>query len=294
MAGLTSAVRETGGLPQDFGRELLRDIEGGRVRLPTLPETAMKIWEVVRSPRSSTPEISRALERDPPLAAKLLKSANSSAYAGAMPAVRLEQAVIRLGRSDVRNLVIATCAKDLYRAKTPAAAALMSELWTHSLAVALASQHLARSVDFPEKDASFLAGLLHDIGKIVVVTRAESLPGSRVEPCRAVLDPSYARLHAACGAGVMMAWGLPHSLVEVCLHSGGAASAIPGAEPPVLTRVVDLADAVARKLGLDAACIAPDPRAVEQTARNLGLDEVILGDVESELESRVAELNRAW
>jgi putative nucleotidyltransferase with HDIG domain len=211
-----------------FVGELLDDIKHNRLKLPILPEVAFKVREAVNDPNAAAAQIAKAVSTDASIAARLLQVANSPLYRGSNSISNLQSAISRLGAPLVRNLVTSLILKQLFQTKSAALKERMHALWEHSTQVAAISHILARKLTRLKPDEAMLAGLIHDIGALPILVKAEGYPELAGDAPR--LDEVIDKLHAAIGRLILEAWKFPPELVTVA------------AEHENLTRVSDQLD----------------------------------------------------
>jgi putative nucleotidyltransferase with HDIG domain len=145
-------------------------IEKDNLTLPSLPVIAFKAIELTRSPDINLQEVSTLIEKDPVLAAQMLKTCNSAAMATREPCKSISQAVTRLGTKNLRSTLLEISARKLFESKDTKVSAAVKALWEHSRAVAQLAQKVSVVSGAADPDTAYLAGLLHDIGKPVVAT----------------------------------------------------------------------------------------------------------------------------
>lgn len=136
-----------------------------RCKLPPLPAIVSSGLRLVRDPNVNMAKLSRLLSDDPALVARIFTVSRSAFYGRYTPPKTLVQAVQVLGLRTVQRILVASTAQSLCRDRSPIA----TTLWEHSLAVALTSELLARQSGFRELETAFLAGLLHDVGQMVLL-----------------------------------------------------------------------------------------------------------------------------
>lgn len=246
--------------------------------LPPLPPVApvvARVMAMMHDYNASTHEVAQLLREDPGLTVRVLKIANSPVYGAHMPVTSVAQAVLRLGMGHIRNLILTLGV--LQSIGGPA----RRDFWRHSVTVALAteviSERAAGSRVEGEADGGFAAGLLHDVGLLVLrehypsvyadVSRLASeqrLPLHEVEMAQLQTD------HGRMGALLASRWKLPASIVSaIAFHHH------PELAPAADRRLVDLvhvAVCLCPRGGIgeagDQVPIDPAP----ETLQNLGLD----------------------
>ncbi len=197
----------------EFIQAIIGDLRANRLKLPTLPQVAVRINEIIDSPNASTRQVAKVLGTDPALSARLLQTANSPLFRGNRSVDDVHAAVTRLGMVQVRNLVTAFLVSQLFHSRFPALRQRVAVLWSHSVQVAAISHVLAlRFTDF-KPDEAMLAGLIHDIGKLPIIAKAEKHPELANNP--AAMDRLCNRLHGALGKVMVKAWHFPPAFTEV-------------------------------------------------------------------------------
>jgi HD-like signal output (HDOD) protein len=185
------------------------------VELPRLPTVATEILELSRKPSARIEDLASLLEREPLLAAKVLKLANSALYGGTGAVATLKQALVRMGLAQVRDVVM-EAAYQMTVLRAEGFNDTLEAIRRHSTAVAWVSRAIARNTSM-EAENAFLIGLLHDVGLSVgLLGLAEWLKANK-RPQR--LRPEHwlavERLHDEIGGQVLTSWKLPPALVLV-------------------------------------------------------------------------------
>lgn len=133
--------------------------------LPPLPAAAARALTLARDPDSSSESLARVVSTDPALAARVLAMSRSVTYLRRQPPRTLQEAIATVGLRALRRILIAASARAAYRADDQVA----QSLWAHSLAAGLAAEELSKAMGGSASAGdAFIAGLLHDIGKLVL------------------------------------------------------------------------------------------------------------------------------
>lgn len=250
----------------------LREFIQGASRLPVLPQVTVRLLKVLDSPDSSSREIARIFEVEPALTARLLKLANSSFYGQRGNISKVQNAVAVLGSKTIRSLALTVWTQSLRSAaKTREEMALLLPLLAHGLAAGIAARLLAERKSPGLAEDAFMAGLLHDIGRVALVAQL----GTKYQTL--VLDPALAEGvalhekeaqilgfdHRGLGAALMKSWALPPFLSVVAERHHDP---LPDPGNSLLVSVVALADSFATRmrfnLGLDSVRAGQDALAV--------------------------------
>ena len=221
--------------------------------IPTLPTTVTEVLRIVDSPDCSASRLSQLVSSDPALAARVLRLANSAYYGFPRAISAVLQAVTLMGSSTLRNVALSAAAFDLFRPATTQGLDLEA-LWRHSVAVAAASRLVARRVRYTPLEKAFTAGLLHDIGKVIIARYLHGSVGrivSRVNTEKIAIADAEQRVlgvsHAAFGAWLAARWAFPPSLVDAIAFHHNPAQA---EENIQLAAIVYVADLVARRANI--------------------------------------------
>lgn len=196
-----------------FVSELINDIKSGALKLPMLPQVALKVRQVVDDHDSNSEDVARIIATDPALSTRLLQVTNSPLYRGSLTIENIPMAVTRLGRNNIRTIVLSLMLKRLYQVENRSLGAQLGRVWRHSIEVAAIARVLATTYTALDAEEAMLAGLVHDIGMLPVIAKAEQYP--EVATDRALLEAACHRLHQAIGKLVLQTWKLPPALVVV-------------------------------------------------------------------------------
>jgi len=150
--------------------EIISDVS----KLVTLPEICLKITEMVEDPDSSIEDIGRLISQDPSLTVKILKISNSAMYGLRSEVDTVARAITLLGTRQIRDLVLATSAFESFKGISNSLVT-MEDFWSHSLLCGLAANELTKLCGLRNGDGLFVAGLLHDIGQLILFNREPEL-----------------------------------------------------------------------------------------------------------------------
>jgi len=278
-------------------REQLAGVMRNIQTLPTLPDVALKLLEMGESPLSSTRDMASVVERDVTLAARVLKLVNAPFFGMQREVTSVRQALLFLGISHLRSLVLSSVVLDLFDREGSVGDFDRREFWKHSLAVGAAARALAVRTRCVDAEIAFTAGLIHDIGKVVedrylhgefvkVVELLKDPTRTMIDAEREVLDAD----HAQIGHHLTVHWNLPAVLRDaVGLHHNPEAAESSSA----MAALIAVADHLVRRLGVGKGGGADAPLQTENLAR-CGLDsetmESVIQDMVDVLEDQVGTL----
>lgn len=200
--------------------------------LPPAPKVLPKLMEMLQKTEVDAANVVHLITFDPGLTAKILQVCNSAAYAGTQAVVDVHEALMRLGFGEVYKIVAQVVSQQALGASQAGYGLGKGELWEHCAMTAVASQIIAEDRGL-DPNLAFTAGLLHDIGKIVLanalegsyaqlIAETEKNQHSLVEAEKAVLGVD----HAEVGGRMLQQWQFPEALVEaVTWHHDPAKSA---------------------------------------------------------------------
>lgn len=196
-----------------FWRSIREDLERGHLILPTLPDVAFRIGRALRDETTDASRLASIIQTDPSITAKVVKTANSALYGGQSFIEGCKDAVVRLGLEATNHLVISFALKEVLRAKSRPIKQRMKALWQHSVHVAALCYVLAGISRKFNAERVLLAGLLHDIGVVPVLTYADNV--LEVSENDAAMDEMISRLRSRVGSNILKKWGFAPDLVEV-------------------------------------------------------------------------------
>jgi putative nucleotidyltransferase with HDIG domain len=193
-------------------QNLYEDLVDDRLIIPTLPQVAIKIREVMNDD-ADIRKVEAVIRTDPSIAAAVMKVANSALYRTSQPVKTIEKAIIKIGLKMVKNLVFTYALKDMFRSQHPYINQRLKTMWTHSAEVAAVCFVLAGKLRSFDPEYALLLGLLHDIGMLPVLAYAERHPEVADTPEQ--IDTTIEQLHGEVGAIILTAWHFENEFAVV-------------------------------------------------------------------------------
>jgi HD-like signal output (HDOD) protein len=189
---------------------IMRAVENGSLTLPTLPEVALRIRQCEQDPNLDIHSLTRIIEHDPATTAQLLRIANSPLVRREVKVADLSKAISLLGMNYCSKVAISLSTKQLFNSQNPESEIRMREIWQHSLNIACHCYVLANKAGLVPEEA-FLAGLLHKIGALPIITMADS----RSQYDLAELNRTIEEVHPMLGESILSHWQFPRSIADI-------------------------------------------------------------------------------
>lgn len=209
----------TGDLDNPLYATIQDDLIHDRLDIPSMPEVAIKVRHMVEQEDVSIPKLAKVIQADPALSAKLIKAANGCLYLGQPRVETCGQAITRLGLNATQHLVVSFVLKNLFQEKisNDMLNHVAHELWHHSVEIASISRVLANTTPGLDSDEALLAGLLHDIGELVILSYADQYPQFSQDETN--LHAIISQCKGEIGAAVLREWKFPDELVAAAAES---------------------------------------------------------------------------
>lgn len=190
-------------------------------QFPTLPTIYTSLMQVMSNPRSSIQDLADVIMKDQASVVKLLKVVNSSLYGLQGKITTVNQAIFYLGFNEVKNLLLALSVMDIFDKVKKSDKFNIVDLWKHSISVAVVSRLIATRLNVKETENFFIAGIIHDIGKLFYIhffaeeyynviekAKSQKIPLSDVE------IEVFGLSHEIVGAELAKKWSLPPILIN--------------------------------------------------------------------------------
>ena len=253
-------------------------------RLPVFNATAMRIQQEIAKEDPDVRLIEKLVVSDQALTTKVLSVSNSSFYKGLTQVSTVRNAIVRLGINEVSNIVMLVTHENNFRSKDPFVHDIMRKLWRHSVGSALGGHWLAKTFGFQSiAHEAFFAGLLHDVGKLFILTVIDDLKHSDSfdqQPSNALLIEAMKNLHTGHGYALIHHWNLPpaYCLIARDHHREELDAA------DFLMTITRMADKACNKLGIGLEEDLAYVLVATPEAEMLHLSEVDLAQLEIKLE----------
>ena len=200
--------------------KLKMPLESGKIQLPPFSASAMKIQQEATRKSPDTGLIEKLIMSDQALTTKILKTANSSYYQGLSEIKTVRNAIVRLGTQEVAKIAIMITQRGRYKAKDKTIHLLMRKLWKHSVGCAVAASWICRKIEFDQPHQEvFFAALLHDVGKLFILTMLDRIKSTYERPDQIsedyILELVNGPLHPSYGFELLKKWNLPEKYCDI-------------------------------------------------------------------------------
>lgn len=262
-------------------------------RLPAMPQILIKLIEHLQADDAGMPELAALIAKDAGMTSKILTVANSSAYHRNTRAVNLEQSLVSLGTDMIKTLVISESVFQTFNSFPHSGSTDLRSFWKNSLTTAVLARDIARQMDYPHVEEAYLAGLLHNVGRLALLATAPKEYAynfmARDDEDLCVVEQRTLQItHSEAGAWLIERWHLDSFLADSVLYHHEPIARLESAHP--LIRIVRLAhllgchadenaqalDDAAQLCGLDGGALEQvaktAERQVEKSAAHLGID----------------------
>lgn len=262
----------------------------GTSNIATIPDIVAKLRRTMDSPSASAVAVGEEISKDQVLAAKVLRLVNSGFYGFRTPITTITQAMVLLGFDVVKTLVLSASVLDILELMNK----YLSGLWEHSLATARVAHVLGERMGLPNPEEIAVAGLLHDLGKVII---AQRFPNENKEIREAVETRDCLQLeaereilgvtHPEIGMWLLKKWGLPGKLVYPIAYHHAFHRSRDFADR---TAIIHVADIVCRARGFGYAGDARLPILNREAWEFLKISMADVAAIYEQLDGELAEL----
>ncbi|MGI6525503.1 MAG: HDOD domain-containing protein [Bdellovibrionota bacterium] len=191
--------------------------------LPPMPQTASRAVRLVEDPNTDASQLSKVLEMDTALAARVLKIANSAMFCRQREITTLQQAIMIIGLKSLKGIIVAATIQQMNKSMSK----IQKIIWENSICTAIAATIITKKLRYPYVDELFLLGLLHSLGQIVLATQTELTKGylqvlqlikeRHLDYVNAEQEV-FGFAHPLIGALVAKKWNFPGDSCQIILH----------------------------------------------------------------------------
>ncbi len=260
----------------------IEELLKGKVILPSLPLIFTRINEAVNNPRMSIADIGKIISEDTGLSARLLKIANSALYGYPTKIETISRAVTVIGTQQLRDLALATVVLKIFK-DIPPQLINLELFWQHSLACGIAARILATYHREPNVERFFVAGILHDLGRLILCMKCPAEMSFCIGKVRqegkllvAAERECFGFDHALIGSLLVRHWKLPPSLEEAVLHHHAPSQS---ERNPTDVAIVHWADLAAHLMELGSSGEEAIPPFDPASREKAGIDEGVLSSL---------------
>jgi HD-like signal output (HDOD) protein len=261
-------------------------------QISTLPQVALRVMQVASDPKSSAGDLKEVMEGDVALSARVLRCANSSAYAVRTKITSLQQAIAYLGMKQIRNLAATAGVSELFMRDEAIGTYRRGGLWRHLVSVALCSRLIAMRMKLSNFEDMFLAGLLHDIGIVLEDQYAHLEFAAAIEglrPEESLMESERRAMgfdHTALGERLAEIWAFPEPVKAAIRHHHG--SVCYQGESLALLRCVEVGNLICSLKGISSVGVCRI-KVRPETLRGLSLGKQDILVLSEDLDREIAQ-----
>lgn len=252
-------------------KQILKSVD----KLPPFPSVASQALKILNDPDASADDVISVVQYDQAITANVLKLCNSAYYGLTRKVHSLRQGLVVLGNAELKNIILASTVVKFLRHDNKGYDLAKGELWEHAVATGIMSKIVSARVMKSEPSSLFTAGLLHDIGKVVLdgfVDRyIEQIIGLVKEDECSFLEAESKMLginHAEVGAKIAESWNFPEDIVRaIRLHHRAEETSA----DDVITPIIYLANILTLSMGIGVGCDGLSYPGKQEVAKRYGL-----------------------
>lgn len=265
--------------------------------IKAMPQAVHRTLKVTNDQKTGAGELAHVITSDSAISAMVLKKANTAHFGKSEPIVNIQEAIVRIGFSETKNLVLGLSVINNFDKERKSLGFSRLSFWEHSLAVGIFAKHIALQSKVCDSHYAFVAGLLHDIGKMVLdeyatddFDQALEVANRKRIPIGAAERETYVITHNEVGQSLLEKWQFPPVIQKVAMYHNNIAEAeatvIP--EDLVLVKLIAVANAMAKAYrfgnGGDQILEECSIELAEWAGLKEGLSDDLIGKVNQEIE----------
>ena len=266
-------------------------VETDRVTLPPFDKTAMRIQQEIRKPDVHIGKIEKLIIADPAMSSQVLKMANSAFFRGLSKVATVRDAIVRLGLDEITRIVLVLSQRKLYETNDTFIKNYRNRLWQHALVCALVSQWVAKEAGYEElTQETFFASLIHDIGKLFLITVIEQIKKSGdipFIPSNAIINEIISSQHSEQGYKLLKRWNLPERYISVAREHHDEKFDTENI-PLIILRMVNK---VCAKVGVSLDKYDDSTMSISAEAGFFGFSEIKIAELELQVEDAIKRVS---
>ena len=265
--------------------KIIQDFSAGKIAPPVMPQVVRDVQAVIKRKDSTAEDVAAVIERDPVISLRLLAVANSPVFRGIQEIHNVKEAIPRMGLKETLNLIIAIANKSIYETDRVQFRILMDKLWVHSLACAYGSKLIAEHLKLDDSEKFFLMGLVHDIGKSLLLKAFTEIPLA-LKINFDLIQANIQQGHLSIGGVLLRRWKFEDIFIKVVtMHEDPVFS--PETEKEIL--VIHLANMLTRNIGYSLFEDEADLNALD-SAKFLQMDADTLGQIGEDVKGIIQDV----
>ncbi len=263
----------------DIIKNIAQQVKEGKVDIPVLPEVVQNVQRVLRQPDSTADDLAAVIEKDAAMTVKIIGVANSPFYSGREKTRVVREAIGRLGLKEIRDIVLTISTKNLYKTNNRQLKKLLEKIWEHSIACANCARAIAVEIEITDADRFFPIGLVHDIGKTVLIKKISEMTTGNESFDMADVMAGISEYNSSLSGVILRHWRFSKDYLQAAVFHEGYAIG-PATSRAVL--IINLANHLAGNMGYGITDDKVDISGLESRMR-LGLDGQSLDRISEEV-----------
>lgn len=261
--------------------------------IPVFSETVRRILTIIEDPKADAKALESEIMKDQSFTVKVLRLANSAYFGARRKIDTVSDATVLLGFQAIKSMVLASSVGTVMAKELPGYALEREGLWKQSQACAITARVIAKKIRFPKPDLAYTAGLLHDIGKVILdyyLGEQFKIIQDRVDsgevPFERVEEEVLGFHHGQVGAKIAEKWQLPEDLVEAIAYHHEPRE---GLINPKVVAITHVADGLVMMMGMYLGADGMSYEFSEWAMELLGLDDQMLEEIMSEVADIISD-----